>query len=809
MSSRTGAIGNNDPNNYQTAFKTPVYTGITMESGEYPTKITLNDLVAGGPQWRNNHYSYNLAVWLDLCDADGNNRIRIWTATINKGSSNYTKEFTVPDGQALAGKALYLIMEDTIANDGWDTRDYTVLRYRTVVTVDTEYNNYSISGMGGQGGNWTVDKWTAAAGETITYTATPNAGYSAAAPTTSPAVTMTSAGANKWTFQMPVGGVMITPVFNKITYTVTRAIVTGGTITLSRTTATMGDEITITITPNIGYRLKANSLKTTPARTITNNKFTMPASNVTVEAEFEKITYSITPQSVPSGGGTVTVSRSTATYGDTVTVSQTPAAGYYFDGWETTPANLISNGQFTMPNQNVTVKAKYLLRSTANVNKTKVTDGDRIQLTIIPDKATYSHKYKLSFGTNMEWSLTNVNEGVTSVTLPALPSGNSSWARQIPSAKTKAGTLTVETYNGSTKIGTYTINMTYEVPENTKPTLSAIQTSIIRSLGGVTYADVGNYYVQGHSGVRIQTTGTGALNSKITKIELSMDGGYTGNSYNRTTTYDGSKNSESIDFTTGLLTIAGTITITAKVTDSRGETATVTATITVTQYNAPYGTLSVKRVDAVGADDVLGQYAKYTQTHEYRNIGTNQLTAKIKALGTEASINLSDASGIIFPNNHRTFDRLTEYQIQLELKDSFETTTITAKLPTAQFMLFFNADGTRMALMKAVNSALSKNGKNGVIELSEDAQVYLGQKRIEQLFMPLALNKNSVSSLPTTISDSRITSTMICKPGGMRLSNPGAQRSDWTITTSNGSVTISGTISGSTNIWLWLEEPMT
>ena len=74
---------------------------------------------------------------------------------------------------------------------------------------------------------------------------------------------------------------------------------------------------------------------------------------------------------------------------------------------------------------------------------------------------------------------------------------------------------------------------------------------------------------------------------------------------------------------------------------------------------------------------------------------------------------------------------------------------------------------------------------------------------------PLPLSKSSVSSLPTTITDSRITATMICPPGGMRLSQPNAQRSDWTISTANGSVTISGTIKQTTSIWLWLEEPMT
>ena len=74
---------------------------------------------------------------------------------------------------------------------------------------------------------------------------------------------------------------------------------------------------------------------------------------------------------------------------------------------------------------------------------------------------------------------------------------------------------------------------------------------------------------------------------------------------------------------------------------------------------------------------------------------------------------------------------------------------------------------------------------------------------------PLPLSKSSVSSLPTTITDSRITATMVCPPGGMRLSSPNAQAGDWTISTAAGSVTISGTIRGSTTIYLWLEEPMT
>ena len=62
----------------------------------------------------------------------------------------------------------------------------------------------------------------------------------------------------------------------------------------------------------------------------------------------------------------------------------------------------------------------------------------------------------------------------------------------------------------------------------------------------------------------------------------------------------------------------------------------------------------------------------------------------------------------------------------------------------------------------------------------------------------------SFSSLPQTISNSNINSNHVLI--NSVLSNPSAQISDWTITTSDGSLTISGSISGSTTATLYLIE---
>ena len=63
----------------------------------------------------------------------------------------------------------------------------------------------------------------------------------------------------------------------------------------------------------------------------------------------------------------------------------------------------------------------------------------------------------------------------------------------------------------------------------------------------------------------------------------------------------------------------------------------------------------------------------------------------------------------------------------------------------------------------------------------------------------------SFSSLPTTVTDSRIKASD--EVVASNLGTPSAQTSDWTVATSAGSLTISGSISGSTTATLYLTTP--
>ena len=74
------------------------------------------------------------------------------------------------------------------------------------------------------------------------------------------------------------------------TYKITTAPTTHGTVTVDQTSAKKGDTVTITATPATGYSLKSLTAADSSGKniSITDSKFQMPASDVTITAVFEK-----------------------------------------------------------------------------------------------------------------------------------------------------------------------------------------------------------------------------------------------------------------------------------------------------------------------------------------------------------------------------------------------------------------------------------------------------------------------------------------------------------------------------------------
>lgn len=88
------------------------------------------------------------------------------------------------------------------------------------------------------------------------------------------------------------GDLTVTAEFEEILYNVTIGALQNGSVTADCATATIGQVVTLTVTPSAGYRLKEGTLKAakvdgTGDVPIEEGKFAMPAYDVLVTAEFE------------------------------------------------------------------------------------------------------------------------------------------------------------------------------------------------------------------------------------------------------------------------------------------------------------------------------------------------------------------------------------------------------------------------------------------------------------------------------------------------------------------------------------------
>ena len=151
-------------------------------------------------------------------------------------------------------------------------------------------------------------------------------------------------------------------VITPTTYTVTVGNDGNGTGTATPSTAAAGTEIRLSATPKTGYHFKEWEV-ISGGVTIKDDKFTMPDSNVEVKAIFEEdappvpTEFTITVKT--DGNGTASASPAKAVAGEEITLTATPKEDYRFKEWQVvSPAGLvITNNKFTMPDNNVEVKA--------------------------------------------------------------------------------------------------------------------------------------------------------------------------------------------------------------------------------------------------------------------------------------------------------------------------------------------------------------------------------------------------------------------------------------------------------------------
>ena len=316
-----------------------------------------------------------------------------------------------------------------------------------------------------------------------------------------------------------------------------------------------------------------------------------------------------------------------------------------------------------------------------------------------------------AFTHTVVWKLGSYSKTTTGAGTSASYAVPLSWINAMPAATTGTGTVTVTTYNGSTKIGS-TVSKSFKVtvPATVVPTISAV--SLSEAVSGLN-AQFGAY-VQNKSKLAVSVTAAGVYSSTIKSYKTTIDGA----------------NYTSKSFTSGVLKNSGSRTITITVTDSRGRTASTTRTVNVTAYAAPKITLfTAHRVNEAGEDDYNGTSVKCLYAWAVSPIGDKNANAYVfeRKLKTAAEWEaIASGNAYSFNGNRvftQTFSTESSYDLRLSLTDYFGTVQASAEIPTAFTLIDFNASGKGIAFGKVSEI---EEGMEIDMPLSINQYVYMG-----------------------------------------------------------------------------------
>ena len=363
----------------------------------------------------------------------------------------------------------------------------------------------------------------------------------------------------------------------------------------------------------------------------------------------------------------------------------------------------------------------------SSVSATNVNMGSATKITISRASSSFTHTLTYKFGSSTGTIVSKTTSTSVSWT-PAI-----SLANQIPKAVSGSCTITCDTYSGSTKVGSKTCTLTLAVPATVKPTITSLG---VTKVDGTVPTDWG-IYVQSKSKATLRINGAaGSYGSTISSYSIS-GGGFS---------------STESSFTTGFLTTSGTVTFTAKVTDSRGRVSDAkTVSISVVAYAAPSFTdyLSQRAIsDGTANDD--GTYIRSIISYSYstcenKNTVTRATYYKKSSASTWTNANKSFSSGAAFVFGGGVISTESSYDVKYTITDAFTTVTIYDTVSTAAVLMDFKAGGKGIAIGKVAE-------KDNTVEIANNWELEIHGKKLIDYIYPvgsiyISINATSPSNL--------------------------------------------------------------
>lgn len=287
---------------------------------------------------------------------------------------------------------------------------------------------------------------------------------------------------------------------------------------------------------------------------------------------------------------------------------------------------------------------------------------------------TFTHTVKYAFGALSGTIATGVATS-TAWTLPV------ALANQIPNSVTGTGKITVETYSGSTKIGSKDINFSIQIADNMLPSLTSVTATRVDN--GVPSSF--GIYVESMSKVKLTINGAvGSYGSTIKAYSIS----------------GGGVSTDKVSDTLGPLHTNGTVVFTATITDSRGRKASKTVSITIYEYNVPTLTITAKRCNSAGTETPTGTYIAITPTYSVASVnGKNAVASKRFEIVGTSYVNTACSSSAKCVLGAGTIALNKEYEVKGTITDTVgNSASITVKIKIADAIWNVKQNGKGMAI---------------------------------------------------------------------------------------------------------------
>ncbi|MCS4488371.1 DUF859 domain-containing protein [Streptococcus sciuri] len=326
--------------------------------------------------------------------------------------------------------------------------------------------------------------------------------------------------------------------------------------------------------------------------------------------------------------------------------------------------------------------------------------GSPVTITLKRQNESFTHTIRYWWGDKKGTIATNVATSC-SWTIPM------NFADDIPDTTSGRGSLYVDTYSGSTLIGTQQTSLIASLPDSVKPSFSGL--TLIDTNEKVKALMSENTFVQVLSNVQVSFNGQkGAYGSTITGYRAEIVG------QRQVIDSDGGL--------FGLMNFNGKATVRACVFDSRGRQSEVKeVAINVLEYFAPVLSFSVARSGKLSSTLTVTRNAKIaplTVSNSQKNVMT--LSFRVAKLGTTTfNTDSGQASGSFTTlasltnsqaNLAGTYGADQSFQVTGTLSDSFTSTEFSVTVPTERVVFSYDKLG-RLGVGK-----IAERGAEGSIE---------------------------------------------------------------------------------------------